>query len=118
MTESDLHKMWKRVACGCEGAVGLEVTHSKGRTDCINESTRVCAEVQFSRSRIPHDILKLSSLKSEGKCEKLKLIVKNRDYELAQNLANGKEIEVEKATMMDLLRAYADCYRKRNVTSR
>ncbi|MCK4443105.1 MAG: hypothetical protein KAW09_01075 [Thermoplasmata archaeon] len=107
--ESTLHKLWKEVACGCGDTVKVEVTHDKGRTDCVNESTGVCAEVQFSRSRIPHDIAKLSWAKSSGICESPKLIVREPDYDYAQRLAVGKGIEVDTATTKNLLKAYVSC---------
>ena len=112
--ESNLHKLWKKVACGCGDTAKVEVTHDKGRTDCVDESAGVCAEIQFSRSRIQHDIDKLSWAKSSGLCKSPKLIVREPDYEHARRLAVGKGIEVDRATTMNLLKTLAYCLREKN----
>jgi hypothetical protein len=111
MAESHQHKVWKGVACGCSGNIILEsrLPNSK-RLDCKNEETGVCAEVEFSRTRIPYDITKLSKARSIGLCPTPKLVVRQRDLDYAKNLASKMNIDVIPAMKENLGSALASCF--------
>lgn len=110
MTESDHHKLWTTVACGCAKSVVQERRLADDRRlDCTDEQSRVCAEIQLTKSRISYDLEKLLNAKSSGICDSPKLIVRERDYEYARRLPNSGAIEILPDTPDNLSKAIASC---------
>lgn len=86
MTESETHRAWKDVLCGCGSDVEVRFG-AKKRLDCVNVKLSTCGEVELSRSRIPRDIGKLSSMRAAGACSDPVLAVRPSDYQYAKRFA-------------------------------
>ena len=96
MTESDLHKEWKGILCGCN----IEETKTEQRVesnrilDCLNEPNKICGEVEFNKSRIPYAIDKLEEAVDLGLCNEPRLVVKVKDLEFAKSLVENNNIKI------------------------
>jgi hypothetical protein len=102
MTESQSHRRWKEVACGCGERVSEYGLGNGKRLDCYNPNSGIGAEVEFNHGRIAYDVRKLSSAVSKGIIEQPRLFVRQIDLDYARNLARGRGIEVVPATEREL----------------
>lgn len=113
MTESFEHRVLKHTICGCGGTIHVEHRLEDGRrVDCVNETTRVCAEVENDRRRIQHDIDKLLTAKRSGACDRLLLVVNQPNYQYAKSEAKDKGIQVVPKSSETLIGALMTCARE------
>jgi len=94
MTEGKKHKKLKRKVCGINNIKTEEALPDNQRLDCFNPSKKICGEVEFTKSRILYSIEKLKTAKKIGKCDELLLIVKDKHFDYASNLAKDTVIKV------------------------
>jgi len=110
MTENFAHRVLKHTICGCAGRIHVERRLEDGRKlDCVNETTRVCAEVENDRRRIENDIDKLLTARRSGLCDRLLLIVNQSNYAYAESRAKDKEIQVLPHSTETLISALMRC---------
>jgi hypothetical protein len=108
LTESATHRAWKDVLCGCGSDVEVPFG-AKKRLDCVNPKLSACGEVELTRSRIPRDISKLTSMRAAGGCNNPVLAVRPSDYQYARGLARKKGIQVVEATPWNLTIRQVSC---------
>ncbi len=110
MPESSEHKMWKNLACGCGKSARPEYRLAEGsRLDCLDEGTKGCAEVEFTRHRIPRAVERLETARRLRLCDTPRLVVKPQDYSYAEAFVRGKGIEVIPADALHLADAVSAC---------
>jgi hypothetical protein len=86
LPEKDRHKLWKKVACGCEDSRVKYSLPSGRRIDCLNDKMQTCAEVELNKSKISIAKQRLTEAYQTGKCSNPRLVVRDKDVAYAKTL--------------------------------
>jgi hypothetical protein len=87
----EIHRKVVHCICGQDGRAEFPLRDGR-KLDCWKPNT--CAEVELSKGRITKALSRLEAAKAEGLCNTQVLLVKEKDIDFAQRLAEPRGVRV------------------------